>query len=245
MRILVVKDYEEMSKKAASIVASHIILKPDSVIGLATGDTPKGMYKELIKMYNNKQIDFSQVKTFNLDEYYGLSRDDNQSYHTYMMKNFFGHINVNSKNINIPDGTAKDICKECLNYEQKIKDTAGIDVQVLGIGVNGHIGFNEPNVNFEAQTHLVNLNEKTIKSNSRFFKSIEDVPTKAISMGIKTIMRSKKILLLANGASKAEAINNAINGKITPEVPASILQLHSDVTVIVDNEAASKLCLTD
>lgn len=241
MRILKVKDYKEMSEKAASIVASQIILKPNSVVGLATGDTPKGMYNELIKMYNNKQIDFSEIKTFNLDEYYGLGRNNIQSYYNYMMKNFFEHININAKNINIPNGTSKDIDKECLDYEQKISNAGGIDIQVLGIGVNGHIGFNEPNVNFEAQTHLVNLNEKTIESNSRFFKSIEDVPVKAISMGIKTIMRSKKIILLANGISKAEAINDTVNGKISPEVPASILQLHSDVTIIADNEATSKL----
>lgn len=241
MRIIVVENYEEMSKKAAAMMASQIILKPESVLGLATGDTPLGMYKELIRMYNENMIDFSKVKTFNLDEYYGLGKDSNQSYNYYMTNNLFKHINIDKENINIPNGMAKNIEEECISYEKRIKEAGGIDIQVLGIGVNGHIGFNEPDVNFEAETHLVNLDEKTIESNSRFFKCIEEVPTKAISMGIKTIMHSKKIVLLANGASKADAIAKTVNGKISPEVPASILQLHQDVAIIVDKEAASKL----
>ncbi|WML36930.1 glucosamine-6-phosphate deaminase [Clostridium sp. OS1-26] len=241
MRIIVVENYEEMSKKAAAMMASQIILKPESVLGLATGDTPLGMYRELIRMYNENMIDFSKVKTFNLDEYYGLGKDSNQSYNYYMTNNLFKHINIDKENINIPNGMAKNIEEECISYEKRIKEAGGIDIQVLGIGVNGHIGFNEPDVNFEAETHLVNLDEKTIESNSRFFKCIEEVPTKAISMGIKTIMHSKKIVLLANGASKADAIAKTVNGKISPEVPASILQLHQDVAIIVDKEAASKL----
>lgn len=241
MRIITVENYEEMSKKAAAMVASQITLRPNSVLGLATGDTPLGMYEELIRMYNNKQIDFSEAKTFNLDEYYGINKENSQSYYYYMMKNLFNHININKENINIPNGMAQNIEEECIGYEKRISEVGGIDIQVLGIGVNGHIGFNEPDVNFEAQTHLVNLDEKTIESNSRFFKSIEEVPTKAISMGIKTIMHSKKIVLLANGISKAEAIDKTVNGKISPEVPASILQLHQDVTIIVDREAGSKL----
>lgn len=241
MRIIIAENYQEMSNKAAAMVASQIILKPNSILGLATGDTPLGMYKELIKLYNNKQIDFSEAKTFNLDEYYGIGKENNQSYYYYMMKNLFNHININKENINIPNGMASDIEEECLYYEKRIKEVGGIDIQVLGIGVNGHIGFNEPDVNFEAQTHLVNLDEKTIESNSRFFQSIEEVPTKAISMGIKTIMHAKKIILLANGVSKAEAIFQTVNGKISPEIPASILQLHQDVTIIVDKEAGSKL----
>lgn len=241
MRIIIVENYEEMSKKAAAMMASQIILKPESVLGLATGDTPLGMYKELIRMYNENMIDFSKVKTFNLDEYYGLGKDSNQSYNYYMTNNLFKHINIDTENINIPNGMVKNIEEECISYEKRIKEAGGIDIQVLGIGVNGHIGFNEPDVNFEAETHLVNLDEKTIESNSRFFKCIEEVPTKAISMGIKTIMHSKKIVLLANGASKADAIAKTVNGKISPEVPASILQLHQDVAIIVDKEAASKL----
>ncbi|MCR3760445.1 glucosamine-6-phosphate deaminase [Clostridium felsineum] len=241
MELLVVKDYEEMSKKAAAIIASQVIIKPNSVLGLATGDTPLGMYKELINKYKENEVDFSKVKTFNLDEYYGLKKDNIQSYHFYMMNNLFKFINIDSNNINIPNGTSNDIEEDCLNYERKIKAAGGIDVQVLGIGVNGHIGFNEPNVNFEAQTHLVNLDEKTIKSNARFFNSIDEVPKQAISMGIKTILQSRKIILLAYGESKAEAIYNTVKGKISPEVPSSILQLHQNVTIILDESAAKLL----
>ncbi|URZ14182.1 glucosamine-6-phosphate deaminase [Clostridium felsineum] len=241
MELLVVKDYEEMSKKAAAIIASQMIIKPNSVLGLATGDTPLGMYKELINKYKENEVDFSKVKTFNLDEYYGLTKDNIQSYHFYMMNNFFKFINIDSNNVNIPNGTSNNIKENCLNYERKIKAAGGIDVQVLGIGVNGHIGFNEPNVNFEAQTHLVNLDEKTIKSNARFFNSIDEVPKQAISMGIKTILQSRKIILLAYGESKAEAIYNTVKGKISPEVPSSILQLHQNVTIILDENAAKLL----
>ncbi|KAJ49512.1 glucosamine-6-phosphate deaminase [Clostridium tetanomorphum] len=241
MRVIVVDNYKKMSEKAAIMVASQIVLKPDSILGLATGDTPLGMYEELIKMYNNNEIDFSQVKSFNLDEYYGLNKNNTQSYNYYMRENLFKHINMKEENINIPDGTAKDIQAECKNYEKRISEQGGIDLQILGIGVNGHIGFNEPGIDFEAETHFVNLDEKTIKSNSRFFNSIEEVPTKAISMGIKTIINSKRIVLLACGESKAEAIFRTMKGKINPKTPASILQLHSDVTLIIDKEAASKL----
>ena len=233
MRIIVVENYEEMSKKAAVMIASQIILKPNSVLGLATGDTPLGMYKELIDMYHKKQIDFSEAKSFNLDEYYGLEKNNSQSYHHY--------INIDKEKINIPDGKAENIEEECKSYDKKISDASEIDIQVLGIGVNGHIGFNEPSVEFKAGTHLVNLDKKTIKSNSRFFNSIEDVPTKAISMGIKTILNSKKIVLLANGKGKADAIAKTVKGKICPEVPASVLQFHKDVTIILDKEAAEKL----
>jgi len=241
MELIVVKNYEEMSKKAASIISSQVVIEPNSVLGLATGDTPLGMYKELIKKYKENEVDFSKVKTFNLDEYYGLERDNIQSYYFYMINNFFKFINIDSNNINIPNGTSNDIEEDCLNYERKIKEAGGIDIQVLGIGVNGHIGFNEPNVNFEAQTHLVNLNENTIKSNARFFNSIDEVPKKAISMGIKTILQSKKIILLASGESKAEAVYNTVKGKISPEIPSSILQLHQNVTIILDESAAKLL----
>lgn len=241
MRLIVTKDYEEMSKKAAAMVVSQVTLKPNSVLGLATGDTPLGMYKEIIGAYERKDVDLSQVTTYNLDEYYGLSKTSDQSYHYYMMNNLFNHINVEIDNINIPQGESFNIEKECRRYEDKIKVSGGIDLQILGIGGNGHIGFNEPDVNFEAETHLVNLDEDTIKANSRFFNSIDEVPTKAISMGIKTIMQSKKIVLLACGANKANAIEKTIKGKICPEVPASILQLHPDVTIILDEEAARLL----
>ncbi|MCB2339732.1 glucosamine-6-phosphate deaminase [Clostridium estertheticum] len=241
MRIIVVDNYEEMSKRAALMITSQVTLKPDSVLGLATGDTPLGMYEELVKLYNKKEVDFKEVRTFNLDEYYGLDPENPQSYYSFMNKNLFDKVDIGKNNINMPDGMVKDVNDFCLLYENKIKTLGGIDMQVLGIGGNGHIGFNEPNVNFEAQTHLVNLNEQTIEANSRFFKSIEDVPVKAISMGIKTIMNSKKIILLANGLNKAEAIAKAVNGKINPSIPASILQLHNDVTIIIDKEAASLL----
>lgn len=241
MRLIIVKDYDEMSWKAASLVSSQINLKPASILGLATGDTPKGMYKELVNLYKKKELDFEKIKTFNLDEYYGIDENNSQSYHYFMMNNLFNHINIPKENINIPKGSIKNVEKECSKYEQKIKETGGIDLQILGIGTNGHIGFNEPDVNFEAKTHLVNLDKKTIEANSRFFNNKEEVPTKAISMGIKTIMHSKKIILLVSGISKADVIAKAINGKITPEIPATILQLHQDVIVIIDKEAASKL----
>ncbi|MCB2355075.1 glucosamine-6-phosphate deaminase [Clostridium estertheticum] len=241
MRIIVVDNYGEMSKKAALMITSQVMLKPDSVLGLATGDTPLGMYEELVKLYNKKEVDFKEVRTFNLDEYYGLDPENPQSYYSFMNKNLFDKVDISKNNINMPDGMVKDVNDFCLLYENKIKTLGGIDMQVLGIGGNGHIGFNEPNVNFEAQTHLVNLDEQTIEANSRFFKSIEEVPVKAISMGIKTIMNSKKIILLANGLNKAEAIAKAVNGKINPSIPASILQLHNDVTIIIDKEAASLL----
>lgn len=241
MRIICTQDYQQLSKKAADIVASQIILKPDSILGLATGSTPLDMYKQLIMAYREGHINFKEVTTFNLDEYYGLDKENEQSYSYYMHENFFKHINIDIDKVNIPSGAAKDIKKECLEYEKRIRSLGGIDIQVLGIGRNGHIGFNEPDLKFEALTHIVKLDEQTIKDNSRFFDTIEDVPTKAISMGIKTIMRARKIILLANGKEKADAIYGAIYGKITPELPASVLQLHPDVVFIVDNEAASRL----
>lgn len=245
MRIIVAANYIEMSKKAADIVASQIILKPESVVGLATGGTPIGFYKELIKIYKDGKFSFQDVKTFNLDEYYGLDKNNPQSYHYYMMDNLFQHIDINIRNINIPSGTAKDIEVECRSYEAKIKNAGGIDIQVLGIGTNGHIGFNEPDIKFEARTHLVSLDEETIEANSRFFNSIEEVPKSAISMGIKTIMHAKKIVLLASGSEKAKVVERMINGHITPDLPASILQLHPDVTLILDKEAAIEIMEED
>lgn len=241
MRIIVAKDYDELSKKAADIVASQLILKPKSVLGLATGGTPVGMYSELVKMFREGKFSFKDVTTFNLDEYYGLDRDNPQSYYFYMMENLFKHVDIDLNNINIPNGRAENIEKECMEYEEKIEKAGGIDLQVLGIGKNGHIGFNEPDVKFEAKTHLVRLDEDTIRANSRFFNSIEEVPTKAISMGIKTIMHSRKIIMLASGKEKADIIEKMVNGPITPDVPASILQLHPDVTLILDFDAASEL----
>lgn len=241
MRIYVVEEYQQLSKKAANLLASQIRLKSNSVLGLATGSTPEGMYRELVRLHQDDNLDFSEVITFNLDEYYGLEKNNEQSYYYFMIKNLFSLVNINLENVHIPNGKAIDIQAECKRYEKSIKKAGGIDLQVLGIGRNGHIGFNEPDVKFEAITHLVYLDEETIKDNSRFFASIEDVPKTAISMGIKTIMQSKKILLLACGKEKAKIIKETIEGKITPETPASVLQLHPDVIFILDKQAASLL----
>ncbi len=237
MRIYKVKDYKSLSEKAAQIIASQVILKPDSVLGLATGSTPEGLYSELIKFYEKGIIDFNEVTTFNLDEYYGMHRHNTQSYYYYMRKNLLDHINVKKENINIPNGLADDVEKHCNEYEANIEKAGGIDIQILGVGRNGHIGFNEPADEFTAITHLVHLQEETIEDNARFFDNIEEVPNKAISMGIKTIMNARKILFIASGANKAQTVYDSLKGPITPTVPASIIQLHRDVTVIVDEEA--------
>lgn len=241
MRIVIAKDYEDMSVRAAMIVAGQVCLKPASVLGLATGSTPLLMYKKLIRMHCQAGLDFSEALTFNLDEYLGLSSSDEHSYHWYMNHNFFNHVNVQRENIHIPDGMAQDIERECREYDRKILGCGGIDLQILGIGTNGHIGFNEPDIKFEATTHKVKLDLETVTANSRFFADFNDVPRYAVSMGIKTIMHAKKILLLANGENKADAIYRAIYGGITPEIPASILQLHQDVTVIIEQSAAKDI----
>lgn len=241
MRIVIAKDYEDMSARAARIVAGQIYLKPNSVLGMATGSTPLSMYKELIRVHKEVGLDFSEIVTFNLDEYLGLPKEDEQSYNYYMFENFFNHINIKKENIYIPDGMMKDVEQECKQYDRDIQVKGGIDLQVLGIGNNGHIGFNEPDIKFEATTHKVKLDEETINANARFFATIEEVPRFAISMGIKTIMHAKKILLLASGENKAEVIYRALFEGITPEIPASILQLHQDVTVIVEENAAQLL----
>lgn len=240
MRIIVCDNYDLLSKKAAQIVGSQMILNPKSILGLATGSTPIGMYKNLIKMYEEGLIDFSKTTTFNLDEYYQLPINNDQSYHYFMDENLFNHININRENIHIPNGMADDIDAECVLYDKMIDDN-GIDIQVLGIGNNAHIGFNEPTINFNKGTHIVTLDESTREANARFFNSIDEVPTKAITMGTGSIFKSKKILLLASGANKAEAIYNTVHGKVTPEVPSSILQFHKDVIIILDKEAASLL----
>lgn len=241
MRIIVTKDYNEMSRKAANMIAAQVLLKPNSVLGLATGSTPVKTYKYLIKLYENGTVTFGKTITVNLDEYIGLSRTNNNSYYYYMHDVLFNKINIRDENIHIPDGTAVNLNEECRLYEETIKKNGGIDLQLLGIGENGHIGFNEPDLNFEAETHCINLDEKTIKANSRFFDEIENTPRKAITMGIKTIMNARKIILLANGKEKAKTILRAIKGKIDPKLPASILQLHPDVTFILDKEAAKHI----
>ena len=241
MRIVLSDTYRDMSRKAAYIVASQIILNPRSVLGLATGETPLGLYRMLISMYWVGDLNFSDITTFNLDEYKGLSEESPYSYHYYMKKSFFQHVNMREAQWHIPRGTAENVEEECRLYDEAIERAGGIDLQILGLGVDGHIGFNEPDGKFERGTHLVELQESTIQANARFFPSPEEVPRFALSMGIKTIMKAKKILLLASGLSKADAIYEALQGEVIPELPASILQLHPDVTCILDRDAASRL----
>ena len=237
MKILIVKNYGEMSKEAAEIIAEAVKSDPKIVLGLATGSTPVGCYEELIKM----KLDFSKVITFNLDEYVGLDVKHPQSYHYFMNDNLFSHINIKPENLHIPKGMAKDIAKFSIEYEEAIKKAGGIGIQILGIGSNGHIAFNEPGTSFDSKTGVVKLKESTIEDNARFFRNKEEVPKSAVSMGMSTIFGAKKIILLASGKNKAEAIAKALKGKITTDVPASILQNHKDVIVILDEDAASML----
>ena len=241
MKIIKAKDYQDMSLKAANIMAAQIIMKPNAVLGLATGSTPEGLYANLIKKYNDGELDFSNIKTVNLDEYKGLKRDHDQSYYYFMNSKLFDHVNINKANTNVPDGTKEDGEAECARYEELIASLGGIDIQLLGIGGNGHIGFNEPGESFIRDTHCVKLTEETIEANSRFFASKDDVPKYAYTMGIKSIIQAKKILLVASGKSKAKAVYDTVCGPITPAVPASILQLHPDVTIVADEEALSLL----
>lgn len=241
MRIIKTKDYNDMSRKAADIMASVITLNPTCTLGLATGSTPIGLYKNLIASYESGNLDFSKVHSINLDEYKGLSGDNDQSYRYFMNHNLFDHININKENTNVPNGTAADLEAECERYEQVVASMGGVDVQLLGIGNNGHIAFNEPCEEFPEKTHVVNLTQNTIEANARFFASMDDVPKKALTMGIGTIMKAKKIVLLANGAKKAQTIYDTVYGPITPKVPASILRLHPDVTIFVDEEAGALL----
>lgn len=237
MKIVSAPDYQSMSRKAANIISAQVILFPRSILGLATGSTPVGVYQQLIEWYNKGDIDFSTVHSVNLDEYCGLSPKHEQSYRYYMNTNFFDHINIPIENTNVPNGLAADMEAECGRYDHVISALGGIDLQLLGIGHTGHIGFNEPDEDFDKTTHCVKLKEKTIEANSRFFDTIDEVPKYAVTMGIKAIMQAKKILLVANGASKAEILYRSLFGPITPAVPASILQLHNDLTVVADEQA--------
>ncbi len=241
MRVIVCDSYDQLSSVAADMIVRQINKKPDSVLGLATGSTPLGMYKELVRINKLKGVDFSQVTTFNLDEYVGLDPKNPCSYHYYMYDNFFAHININKERINIPNGISNDIEKMCKEYDKKIEEAGGIDLQILGIGHNGHIGFNEPGEFLKVGTHKTKLSSETIKANSRFFSSCDAVPNKAVTMGLGNILRSKEIILLASGESKADIIKKALNGTITTNVPASFLQLHPKVCVILDKLAAEKL----
>lgn len=238
MKVIITKNYEDLSQSAAGHVADLLKSKPDAVLGLPTGSTPLGMYKELIALNKKGQLSFKNVTTFNLDEYEGLDREDANSYYRFMLDNFFGYIDIDLKKTNIPDARSCDIPKECLEYEKKIEKAGGIDLMILGIGNNGHIGFNEPAEYFPGITHRVKLHEDTIKANSRFFHRIDEVPKFAVTMGIKSIMHCRSIMLIASGKAKAQAIKNTIEGPITPQVPASVLQLHRDLTIILDEEAA-------
>ncbi len=232
MRIIKCENYAEVSRKAANLIASQIIVKPDAVLGLATGSTPIGAYKLLIEQYNKGELDFSEITTVNLDEYVGLSPENDQSYRYFMNDNLFNHVNVRKEHTFVPNGLAADVKAECAEYEKRIEDLGGIDLQLLGIGGNGHVGFNEPSDAFDTVTHVVELKASTREANARFFASIDEVPTHALTMGLKGIMGAKKVLLVANGPQKAEIVEKAFFGPVTPEVPASILQLHPDVTVI-------------
>ena len=241
MRIIRAKDYKDMSRKAANIISAQIIMKPDCVLGLATGSTPIGTYEQLVDWYRKGDLDFSAVTTVNLDEYKGLTKDNDQSYYYFMHHNLFDHVNILPENTHLPDGTEPDSARECARYERLIQSLGGVDLQLLGLGHNGHIGFNEPAPEFPKETHCVALTESTINANSRLFDSADDVPREAYTMGIGTIMAAKEILVVANGADKADIVRRAFFGPVTPEVPASILQFHPNVTVVVDKEAAA-LC---
>ena len=239
MNIIRAKDYQDMSRKAANIISAQIIMKPDCVLGLATGSTPVGTYRQLIEWYEKGDLDFSRVSTVNLDEYRGLTHIDPQSYYYFMQENLFDHVNIDKTATHVPDGTNPDAADACVKHEQIIKSLGGIDLQLLGLGNNGHIGFNEPGAAFEKETHLVDLAESTIRANARFFTSIDEVPKQAYTMGIRTIMQAKKILVVVSGESKADIVSRAFFGPVTPEVPASILQMHPDVTVVCDEAALS------
>lgn len=241
MRIYVTENYQEMSRQAANILSAQIILKPYCVLGLATGSSPIGTYDQLVEWYKKGDLDFSEVKTVNLDEYKGLTKDNDQSYYYFMHHHLFDRVNINLDNTNVPDGTEPDSDKECARYEELIRSMGGVDIQLLGIGHNGHIGFNEPDSVFAKTTHCVDLTESTIEANKRFFASADDVPRQAYTMGIGTIMKAKKILLIVSGEDKAEILAKAFYGPITPEVPASILQLHDDVILVADKAAMSKM----
>lgn len=241
MKIIKAKDYNDMSRKAANIISAQVIMKPNCVLGLATGSTPIGTYAQLVDWYQKGDLDFSEVTTVNLDEYKGLTRENEQSYYYFMNENLFSKVNINLERTFLPDGTEPDSDKACRDYNKVIADVGGVDLQLLGLGHNGHIGFNEPGMAFEAETHCINLTESTMKANQRFFSSMEDVPRQAYTMGIKTIMQAKKILIVVSGADKAAIVKEAFFGPITPKVQASVLQLHNDVTLVADEAALSEI----
>ena len=241
MRIYQEKDYNAMSRRAAAVIAAQVVSKPDCVLGLATGSSPVGTYKQLIQWHEQGDLSFAEVRSVNLDEYYGLAPDHDQSYRYFMQTNLFDHVDIVPENTNVPSGLAKDPAEECARYEQVVRELGYADLQLLGMGRNGHIGFNEPCDCFPLATHLVDLTESTIEANARFFASANDVPRQALTMGIGTIMKARKILVVVSGEDKADAVAKAVQGPIAPEVPASILQLHPDVTIVGDEAALSGL----
>lgn len=241
MTIFVTENYDAMSKKGAEVIADLLKAKCDAVLGLATGGTPVGMYKELIEMNKKGEISFDGVTAYNLDEYFPIDKKNDQSYDYFMKENLFNHVDINIANTFIPNGMAANSTEESMSYDKAVRATGGVDIQVLGIGSNGHIGFNEPTDVFEPITHRVQLDERTIQDNARFFASIEEVPTEAITMGIGTIMTAKSILLLASGSGKAPIVKEMLTGKVNPNVPASILQFHNHVTIVLDEAAAAEL----
>ncbi len=241
MRIYCGKDYDDMSRIAANIIAAQVTMKPDCVLGLATGSTPIGTYAQLVEKYNSGNLDFSQVTSVNLDEYKGLSGDNDQSYRYFMNTNLFNHVNINKEHTYVPNGLEADSGKACADYNAIIDSVGGIDLQLLGMGNNGHIGFNEPCNEFVKLTHCVDLTASTIEANKRFFESEADVPRQAYTMGIQTIMHAKKVLVVVNGKGKADIVAKAFLGPVTPEVPASILQMHQDCILVGDQEALSVL----
>lgn len=240
MRIIRTLDYDDMSRKAANIISAQVILKPDCVLGLATGTTPLGIYDQLAKWCDKGDCDFSQVSTYNLDEYRGLSHTDEQSYHHFMQKNFFDRVNINLANTHVPDGSNPDARAACEEYDRMVAAAGYPDLQLLGIGRNGHIGFNEPGPAFSKGTHMVSLTPSTIEANSRLFDSPDDVPREAYTMGVQTIMYARRIIVVASGSDKASAVYDMCFGPVDPRCPASILQLHTNCTVIADEAALAK-----
>lgn len=241
MKIYKTKDYDEMSRRAAGIISAKVTLEPSCVLGLATGSTPEGLYRHLIDWYKNGDLDFSQVRSVNLDEYVGLAPTHDQSYRYFMQKNLFDHVNIVHSNTHVPDGLATDLSAECAQYDRLIRELGGIDIQVLGMGHNGHIGFNEPGEAFELETHVVELQESTIKANARFFATEDEVPKRALTMGIRSIMQARQLLVMVSGEDKADIVQAAFEGPVTPRVPASILQLHPNVVLVGDQSALSKM----
>ncbi len=241
IKFVCAKDYDEMSRKAANVISAQMIMKPNSVLGLATGSTPIGTYACLAERYEKGDLDFSQITSVNLDDYKGLPHENDQSYYYFMNDNLFSKVNINLNNTYVPDGTIEDSAEACSKYDEIVRATGGVDLQLLGLGHNGHIGFNEPAEVFPKGTHCVTLAQSTIDANARFFASKEEVPTQAYTMGIQTIMSAKKILVVVSGQDKADIVEKAFLGDVTPQVPASILQLHQDVTIIGDEAAFSKI----